>query len=124
MFALMMVAATSTASFAKVNNTQAKAAVKQAQAAVKQAQAAVKEVAQAVKDAPAGTTYGVVEANKQHIVLNTPFGRITINRNDDGTYSCMGMNAKLLSAKNRVYKIQTSLGTFSVNARKGTVTKH
>ena len=110
MFALMMVAATSTASFAKVNNEQTKAVVK--------------EVAQVVKDAPSGTTYGVVEANKQHIVLNTPFGRITINKNDDGTYSCMGMNAKLLSAKNRVYKIQTSLGTFSVNARKGTVTKH
>ena len=110
MFALMMVAATSTASFAKVNNEQTKAVVK--------------EVAQAVKDAPAGTTYGVAEANKQRIVLNTPFGRITINRNDDGTYSCMGMNAKLLSAKNRVYKIQTSLGTFSVNTRKGTVTKH
>lgn len=36
----------------------------------------------------------------------------------------MGMNAKMLSAKNRVYKIQTSLGTFSVNAHKGTVTKH
>ena len=110
MFALMMVAATSTASFAKVNNEQTKAVVK--------------EVAQAVKDAPAGTTYGVAEANKQRIVLNTPFGRITINRNDDGSYSCMGMNAKLLSAKNRVYKIQTSLGTFSVNTRKGTVTKH
>lgn len=110
MFALMMVAATSTASFAKVNNEQTKAVVK--------------EVAQAVKDAPAGTTYGVVEANKQHIVFNTPLGRITVNKNDDGTYSCMGMNAKVLSAKNRVYKIQTSLGTFSVNTRKGTVTKH
>ena len=110
MFALMMVAATSTASFAKVNNEQTKAVVK--------------EVAQAVKDAPAGTTYGVAEANTRRIVFNTPFGRITINKNDDGTYSCMGMNAKLLSAKNRVYKIQTSLGTFSVNARKGTVTKH
>ena len=110
MFALMMVAATSTASFAKVNNEQA--------------QAVVKEVAQAVKDAPAGTTYGVAEANKQRIVFNTPFGRITVNKNNDGSYSCMGMNAKLLSAKNRVYKIQTSLGTFSVNTRKGTVTKH
>ena len=110
MFALMMVAATSTASFAKVNNEQAKAVVK--------------EVAQTVKDAPAGTTYGVVEANKQHIVFNTPLGRITVNKNDDGSYSCMGMNAKMLSAKNRVYKIQTSLGTFSVNTRKGTVTKH
>ena len=110
MFALMMVAATSTASFAKVNNTQAKAVVK--------------EVAQAVKDAPAGTTYGVAEANTRRIVFNTPFGRITVNKNNDGSYSCMGMNAKLLSAKNRVYKIQTSLGTFSVNTRKGTVTKH
>lgn len=110
MFALMMVAATSTASFAKINNTQA--------------QAVVKEVAQAVKDAPAGTTYGVAEANTRRIVFNTPFGRITVNKNDDGSYSCMGMNAKLLSAKNRVYKIQTSLGTFSVNTRKGTVTKH
>mgnify|MGYP000980672511 FL=1 len=110
MFALMMVAATSTASFAKVNNEQTKAVVK--------------EVAQAVKDAPAGTTYGVAEANKQHIVFNTPFGRITVNKNNDGSYSCMGMNAKVLSAKNRVYKIQTSLGTFSVNTRKGTVTKH
>ena len=110
MFALMMVAATTTASFAKVNNEQTKAVVK--------------EVAQAVKDAPAGTTYGVAEANKQHIVFNTPFGRITVNKNNDGSYSCMGMNAKLLSAKNRVYKIQTSLGTFSVNTRKGTVTKH
>ena len=109
-FALMMVAATSTASFAKVNNTQAKAVVK--------------EVAQAVKDAPAGTTYGVAEANTRRIVFNTPFGRITVNKNNDGSYSCMGMNAKLLSAKNRVYKIQTSLGTFSVNTRKGTVTKH
>ena len=110
MFALMMVAATSTASFAKVNNTQTKAVVK--------------EVAQAVKDAPAGTTYGVAEANTRRIVFNTPFGRITVNKNNDGSYSCMGMNAKLLSAKNRVYKIQTSLGTFSVNTRKGTVTKH
>ena len=110
MFALMMVAATSTASFAKVNNEQTKAVVK--------------EVAQAVKDAPAGTTYGVAEANTRRIVFNTPFGRITVNKNNDGSYSCMGMNAKLLSAKNRVYKIQTSLGTFSVNTRKGTVTKH
>ena len=36
----------------------------------------------------------------------------------------MGMNAQTPLLQNRVYKIQTSLGTFSVNARKGTVTKH
>ena len=108
MFALMMVAATSTASFAKVNNMQAKAVVK--------------EVAQAVKDAPAGTTYGLVEANKQNTSCSTPPSAASPSTKT--TYSCMGMNAKVLSAKNRVYKIQTSLGTFSVNTRKGTVTKH
>ena len=35
----------------------------------------------------------------------------------------MGMTAKLVSAKNGVYKVKTSLGTFSVNIRKATVTK-
>ncbi len=109
MIALMMVAATSTASFAKVSNSQV--------------QTTAKEVAQRVKDAPAGTTYGVVEVTKSHIVVDTPLGRHTINKNDDGSFSFMGMTAKLISAKNGVYKVKTSLGTFSVNTRKATITK-
>ena len=34
-----------------------------------------------------------------------------------------GMSAKLISVKNGVYKVKTSLGTFSVNTHKATVTK-
>ena len=109
MIALMMVALTSTASFAKANNDAVNTAAQ--------------EVAQTLKDAPSGTTYGLVESTKSHIVVNTPLGRHTINKNSDGSVSFMGMTAKLLSAKNGVYKVKTSLGTFSVNTRKATITK-
>lgn len=54
MIALMMVVATSSASFAKTSNEQVKTVAK--------------EVVQTVKDAPSGTTYGVVEVTKRHIV--------------------------------------------------------
>ncbi len=109
MIALLMVVATSTASFAKGGDDHA--------------QVAAKEVAQKVKDAPSGTTYGVVDVTKNHIVVNTPLGRYNINRNEDGSFSFMGMTAKLVAAKNGVYKVKTSLGTFSVNTRKATITK-
>ena len=109
MIALMMVVATSTASFAKGSNDNV--------------QTAAKEVAQTVKNAPSGTTYGVVEVTKSHIVVNTPLGRYNINKNEDGSFSFMGMTAKLVAAKNGVYKVKTSLGTFNINMRKATVTK-
>ena len=107
MIALMMVVATSTASFAKTSNDQVQ----------------TKEVAQKVKNAPSGTTYGVMEVTKKHIVVNTPLGRHTINKNEDGSFSFLGMTAKLISAKNGVYKVKTLLGTFSVNTHKATITK-
>lgn len=107
--ALMMVAATGTASFAKANNDQV--------------ETVTKEVAQKVKDAPPGTTYGVVESTKSHIVVSTPFGRHNIDKNADGSFTFMGMTAKLVSAKNGEYEVKTSLGTFHVNTRKATVTK-
>ena len=109
MIALMMVVATSTASFAKGGNEHV--------------QAVAKEVAQTVKDAPSGTTYGVVEVTKSRIVVNTPLGRYNINKNEDGSFSFLGMTAKLVAVKNGVYKVKTSLGTFNVNTRKATVTK-
>ena len=64
MIALMMVVATSTTSFAKTSNDQV--------------QTAAKEVAQKVKNAPSGTTYGVMEVTKKHIVVNTTLGRLTL----------------------------------------------
>ncbi len=109
MIMLLMVVATSTASFAKGGNDHV--------------QTVAKEVVQTVKNAPSGTTYGVVEVTKSHIVVNTPFGRYNINRNEDGSFSFMGMTAKLVAAKNGVHKVKTSFGTFSVNTRKATVTK-
>ena len=108
MISLMMVVAATTTSFAKSTNTDVANAVK--------------SVAEQVKQAPSGTVYGVVENTKHHIVVNTPFGKYTIEKKDGGV-SFMGMSAKLVSAKNGVYQVKSSLGNFSVNTRKGTITK-
>lgn len=106
MIILLLIVATSTASFAKSSDYQTKTAVKEV-----------------VKNAPAGTTYGVVEATDDYIVVNTPLGRHTIYKNEDGSFSFMGITAKLVSAKNGVYKIKTSVGTFCVNTHKANTTK-
>lgn len=108
MISLMMVVAATTTCFAKSNKTDVANAVK--------------NVAEQVKQAPSGTVYGVVENTKHHIVVNTPFGKYTIEKKDGGV-SFMGMSAKLVSAKNGVYQVKSSLGNFSVNTRKGTITK-
>ena len=107
MISLMMVVAATTTSFAKSNNTDVANVVK--------------SVAEQVKQAPSGTVYGVVENTKHHIIVATPFGKYTIEKN--GGVSFMGMSAKLVSSKNGVYKVKTSLCNFTVNARKGTITK-
>ena len=108
MISLMMVVAATTISFEHINNTEVANAVK--------------SVVEQVKQAPSGTVYGVVENTKHHIIVATPFGKYTIEKKDDGV-SFMGMSAKLVSSKNGVYKVKTSLGNFSVNMRKGTITK-
>ncbi len=108
MISLLMVVATTTASLAKSNNTDVATAVK--------------SVAEQVKSAPSGTVYGVVENTKRHIVVSTPLGRYTIEKKDGGI-CFMGMSAKVVSAKNGVYQVKSSLGNFTVNARKGTITK-
>ena len=108
MISLMLVVAATTTSFAKSNNTDVTNAVK--------------SVAEQVKQAPSGTVYGVVENTKYHIIVATPFGKYTIEKKDGGV-SFMGMSAKLVSAKNGVYQVKSSLGNFSVNTRKGTITK-
>lgn len=105
LISLMMVVGATTTSFAKSNNTDVANAVKSV-----------------AEQAPSGTVYGVVENTKHHIIVATPFGKYTIEKKDGGV-SFMGMSAKLVSAKNGVYQVKSSLGNFSVNTRKGTITK-
>ena len=104
MISLMMVVAATTSGFAKSNNTEVTNAAK--------------NVAEQVKQAQSGTVYGVVENTKHHIIVATPFGKYTIEKKDGGI-SFMRISAKLVSAKNGVYKVQSFLGNFTVNARKG-----
>ena len=108
MISLMMIVAAATTSFAKSNNTDVANAVK--------------SVAEQVKQAPSGTVYGVVDNTKCHIIVATPFGKYTIEKKDAGV-SFMGMSAKLVSSKNGIYKVKTTLGNFTVTARKGSITK-
>ena len=108
MISLMMVVATTTTGFA---NNDKNAVENTAKTAVEN-----------VKRAPSGTVYGVVENTKQHIVVATPLGKYTIEKKDGGV-SFMGLTAKLVSAKNGVYKVKTSIGNFTVNVNKGIVTK-
>lgn len=83
----------------------------------------LQDLKQKIAGAPSGTTYGVVGRKNGNIVVNTPLGKYTIERSGDGSYSFMGMKAKLLSARNGVYTMKTSLGTWRVDTRKCTVTK-
>lgn len=108
MISLMMVVATTTTGFA---NNDKNAVENTAKTAVEN-----------VKRAPSGTEYGVIENTKQHIVVATPLGKYTIEKKDGGL-SFMGMTAKLVSAKNGIYKVKTSIGNFTVNVNKGTVCK-
>ena len=108
MISLMMVVAATTTGFA---NNEKNAVENAAKTAVEN-----------VKRAPSGTVYGVVENTKQHIVVATPLGKYTIEKKDGGV-SFMGLTAKLVSAKNGVYKVKTSIGNFTVNVNKGIVTK-
>lgn len=108
MISLMMAVTATTTSFAKSDNTDVANAVK--------------SVAEQVKQASSGTVYGVVENTKHHITVATPFGKYTREKKDVGI--CFrGMSAKLVSSKNGICKVKTSLGNFTVNARKGTITK-
>lgn len=83
----------------------------------------LQDIKQKIVGAPSGTTYGVVGRKNGNIVVNTPLGKYTIERCSDGSYSFMGMKAKLLSVRNGVYTMETSLCTWKIDTRKCTVTK-
>ena len=83
---------------------------------------AAKTAIENVKNAPSGTKYGVVENTDKHIIIATPLGKYAIEKKDGGV-SFMGMTAKLVSVKNGVYKIKSSVGNFTINVNNGTITK-
>lgn len=77
----------------------------------------LQQVKQRIAGAPSGTTYGVVSTKNGNVVVNTPLGKYTIKRASDGTYSFMGMTARIVSVRNGVYTIKTSLGTWVYGAQ-------
>lgn len=85
-------------------------------------ESAKKQVVEQVQKAPQGTTWGVTAVTKDHVVVTSPFGRHTIACKD-GTYSFMGITARVTSTKNGIVKVTTNFGKFAINTRKLTVTK-
>ena len=113
---LMLAAAACTASYANGN-------VKNGTGDDNVSSVTIQDLKRKVSDAPAGTTYGVVQRKNGNVVVNTPLGRYAIVRENDGSYSFMGMKVRLVSARNGVYVVRTSLGTWEVNTRNCTLTK-
>lgn len=124
---LMLAAAASTASFATTVNSSNVSARRQPAAQEDKENATVRaarDVAQRVGDAPAGTTYGLAGTDRNgNITVNTPLGRYTLERQDDGSYSLFGVTVRLVSANKGVYTVKSSLGTWRIDTRRCTVTK-
>lgn len=85
-------------------------------------QNAKQQVVENVQKAPRGTVWGVTKVTSNYVIITSPLGKHRIECKD-GTYSFMGLTARVTSAKNGVYKVKTNIGTFCVNTRKLTVTK-
>ena len=81
------------------------------------------EVANTVQQDPSGTVYGIVENNRNNVVVNTPVGKYSVDKTETGEYSCLGVSAKLKSRKGNTYIVESSLGEFEININKCTVTK-
>ena len=81
-----------------------------------------REVTNTVEQDPSGTVYGIIENNQDNILVNTPVGEYTVNKNGE-EYSFMGVSAKLKSKKGNIYTIETSLGEFEINVNKCIITK-
>lgn len=129
---LVLVAAAGTAQFANAANVSANGYMYESacrQAAAPEAKEsttarAARDVAQRVGDAPAGTTYGILSTDRDgNLTVNTPLGRYTVERRADGSYSLLGITARLVSAHKGVYTVKSSLGTWRIDTRRCTVTK-
>lgn len=83
----------------------------------------VTKVSNNVNSASKGTVYGVIETTKEYYLINTPLGEYHIDRNKDGSFSFMGIKIKLISSNRNVYILESSLGKFKIDIKKGTITK-
>ena len=52
------------------------------------------------------------------IIVNIPLGKFTVERQSDGSYSFLGMTARLVSAKKGVYTVDSSIGTWAIDTNK------
>ena len=81
------------------------------------------DVTQMVNEAPSGTTYGVIESTDKSILINTPVGKYSIDKDENGEYSFLGLKAKIKSRKGNTYVIESSIGDFKIDVNKCNVTK-
>lgn len=82
----------------------------------------VEQISNKVAKAQSGTTYGIVESTPEKYVVNTPIGKYEVKKNN-GTFSCLGLWAKLESSRKNEYVVNSSLGRYRINLKKCTVTK-
>ena len=81
------------------------------------------DVTNTMKHDPSGTVYGVMESNKDNIVVKTPLGEYTVDKSETGEYSCLGVTAKQKSRKGNIYTIESSLGEYEIDVNKCVVIK-
>ena len=82
----------------------------------------ISQVSNNILEAPASTTYGVIESTPEKYVVNTPLGKYDVEKKNGG-YSFMGMFAKIESKKGNVYIVDSSLGKFKVDVNKCSISK-
>lgn len=85
-------------------------------------EATKKQAVETVQQAPVGTKWGITEIAKDNVVISSPLGDFDVTCKD-GVYSYMGLTARVVSVKNGVYTLSTSIGNFAIDTHKLTVTK-
>ena len=81
------------------------------------------EIINRVSEAPVNTVYGLVESTNEKYVVNTPFGKYDIKKNQDGSLEAFGLKAKLESKRGHIYVVNSSIGRFKIDTKKCTITK-
>lgn len=73
--------------------------------------------------AQSGTKYGIIESTPEKFVVATPIMNFDVEKEKDGSYTLFGVNVKVNKHKNNNYTLDTTFGTFEINANNLTATK-